>query len=97
VGASVVRAGLRNRRRCGATHAVLRELFLLEACAVLERAVVRCGWELLTLVVLSNHLDLLVKTPRANLAKGMQAFLSGHAQWSGRRRRRSGHLFQGRH
>jgi hypothetical protein len=70
---------------------------LLEACEVLERAVVGCGWELLAFVVLSTHLHLLVKTPRANLAKGMQAFLSGHAQWSGRRRRRSGHLFQGRH
>ena len=65
--------------------------------ADLERAVVRYGWELLAFVVLSNHLHLLLKTPRPNLAKGMQAFLSGYAQWSARRRRRSGHLFQGRY
>jgi REP element-mobilizing transposase RayT len=65
--------------------------------ADLERAVTRCGWELLAFVVLSNHHHLLVKTPRPNLARGMQAFLSGYAQWSGRRRRRSGHLFQGRY
>jgi REP element-mobilizing transposase RayT len=63
----------------------------------LERAVVRCDWELFAFVVLSNHLHLLLKTPRPNLAKGMQAFLSAYAQWSGRRRRRSGHLFQGRY
>jgi REP element-mobilizing transposase RayT len=47
----------------------------------LERAVVRFGWELLAFVVLSNHLHLLLKTPRPNLARGMQAFLSGYAQW----------------
>ena len=65
--------------------------------ADLERVVGRFGWELLAFVVLSNHLHLVLKTPRPNLAKGMQAFLSGYAQWSARRRRRSGHLFQGRY
>jgi REP-associated tyrosine transposase len=43
----------------------------------LERAVLRFGWEPLGFVVLSNHLHLLLKTPRPNLAAGMQAFLSG--------------------
>ena len=42
----------------------------------------RFGWEVLAFVVLSNHLHLVLKTPRPNLAKGMQAFLSGYAQWS---------------
>jgi REP element-mobilizing transposase RayT len=65
--------------------------------ADLERAVVRAGWEVLGFAVLSNHLHLLLKTPRPNLARGMQAFLSGYAQWCGRRRRRAGHLFQGRY
>jgi len=63
----------------------------------LERAVQRFGWELLCFVVMSNHLHLLLKTPRPNLGAGMQAFLSGYAQWWGRRRRRIGHLFQGRY
>lgn len=63
----------------------------------LERAVTRSGWELLAFVVMSNHLHLLLKTPRPNLARGMQAFLSAYAQWCGRRRRRAGHLFQGRY
>jgi REP element-mobilizing transposase RayT len=63
----------------------------------LERVVGRAGWELLSFVVLSNHLHLLLKTPRPNLGRGMQAFLSAYALWWGRRRRRRGHLFQGRY
>lgn len=65
--------------------------------ADLERVVVRADWELLSFVVMSNHLHLLLKTPRPNLAWGMQAFLSGYALWWGRHRRRRGHLFQGRY
>ena len=41
----------------------------------LERTVLRFGWELLAFVVMGNHLHLLLKTPRPNLAKAMQAFL----------------------
>src|SRR5262249_12925481 len=63
----------------------------------LENAVVRYGWELLCYVIMGNHLHLLLKTPRPNLGAGMQSFLSGYAIWSGRRWRRSGHLFQGRY
>jgi REP element-mobilizing transposase RayT len=63
----------------------------------LESAVVRYGWELLCYVIMGNHLHLLLKTPRPNLGAGMQSFLSGYAIWSGRRWRRSGHLFQGRY
>ena len=63
----------------------------------LERSVLRCGWEVLAFVILNNHLHLLLKTPQPNLAKGMQAFLSAYAVWSAKRRRRPGHLFQGRY
>jgi REP element-mobilizing transposase RayT len=63
----------------------------------LAHTVCRCGWELLSYAVMSNHLHLLLKTPRPNLAGGMQGFLSGFALWSGRRRGRIGHLFQGRY
>src|SRR5215218_4002481 len=65
--------------------------------ADLERSVGRCGWELLAFVLMGNHLHLLLKTPRPNLARGMQGFLSAYALWSGLRRRRAGHLFQGRY
>jgi hypothetical protein len=37
----------------------------------LDSTVGRADWELLAFVVLSNHLHLLVKTPRPNLAAGM--------------------------
>ncbi len=63
----------------------------------LAKAVDRCGWELLAFVAMSNHLHLLLKTPRPNLARGMQTFLSAYAQWCARHRRRPGHLFQGRY
>src|SRR6202044_3779906 len=63
----------------------------------LEQAVIRYGWELPCYVVMGNHLHLLVKTPRPNLGAGMQSFLPGYAIWSGRRWRRTGHLFQGRY
>src|SRR6185437_12368516 len=65
--------------------------------ADLERAVTRSGWLVLGFVVMSNHLHLLVRTPRPNLARGMQAFFSAYAAWAARRRRRPGHLFQGRY
>jgi putative transposase len=63
----------------------------------LARTVARSEWQLLSFVVLSNHLHLLLKTPRPNLARGMQAFLSAYAVYAARRRRRAGHVFQGRY
>jgi putative transposase len=63
----------------------------------LQRTVTRAGWELTAFVFMTNHLHLLLKTPRPNLARGMQSFLSSYALYSARRRRRPGHLFQGRY
>jgi putative transposase len=63
----------------------------------LARTVARSDWQLLSFVVLSNHLHLLLKTPHPNLARGMHAFLSAYAIYAARRRRRAGHVFQGRH
>jgi putative transposase len=63
----------------------------------LARTVGRSDWQLLSFVVLSNHLHLLLKTPRPNLARGMQSFLSAYALYAARRRRRAGHVFQGRY
>lgn len=61
--------------------------------ADLERTVHRFEWDVLAFAIMSNHLHLLLRTPRPNLAKGMQAFLSAYALWSARRRHRPGHLF----
>lgn len=65
--------------------------------ACLERAVRRSGWSLYAFVFLTNHLHLVLKTPRPNLAKGMQLFLSSYANGWARRHRHGGHLFQGRY
>ena len=63
----------------------------------LARCVSRYGWELLTYVLLTNHLHLMLRTPRPNLSRGMQYFLSSYANWYNRRQGRPGHLFQGRY
>ena len=50
----------------------------------LRRTMLRYGWELLAFVFMEmeNHLHLLLKTPRPNLARGMQQFLSSYAPLS---------------
>src|ERR1700741_2058899 len=45
--------------------------------AGLEDTVVRCGWELLCYVIMDNHLHLMLKPPRPNLAAGMQSVSLG--------------------
>jgi hypothetical protein len=45
---------------------------------------------------MSNHLHVVLKTP-PNLSRGMQSFLSAYANGWSRRRRFSGHVFQGRY
>ena len=45
---------------------------------------------------MTNHYHLVVETPDANLSKGMRQLNGVFTQWSNRRHRRSGHLFQGR-
>ncbi len=59
--------------------------------ACLERAVRRSGWLLYAFVLLTNHLYLVLKTPRPSLAKGMQLFLSSYANGWARRHRHCGH------
>jgi putative transposase len=63
----------------------------------LEKAVQRSGWVLYAFVVMTNHLHLVLKTPRANLSRGMQLLLSSYANWWARRHQLGGHLFQGRY
>jgi hypothetical protein len=44
-----------------------------------------------------NHIHALIQTPEPNLARGMQHWLSGYANWYAKRNRRTGHLYQGRY
>ena len=63
---------------------------------ILEDTVVRCGWEMFSLVFMPNHFHLFFRTPRPNLSRGMQRLLSSYASGYTRRHRRPGHVFQGR-
>jgi REP element-mobilizing transposase RayT len=47
--------------------------------------------------LMTNHVHLLVETPRANLQRFMQGLLTGYSVYFNRRHRRSGHLMQGRY
>ncbi|MGC8638624.1 MAG: transposase [Isosphaeraceae bacterium] len=62
----------------------------------LATVVTRLEWDLISFVLMPNHLHLLVRTPRPNLSRGMQHLISGYANWQARRRQRPGHTFQGR-
>lgn len=63
----------------------------------LNEEVTRSGWKILAYCWMPNHIHLLVQTPEPNLARGMQHWLSGYANWYAKRNRRVGHLFQGRY
>ena len=47
----------------------------------LEATVQRYGWELLSYVLMTNHLHAFFRTPEPNLSRGMQYLLSGYANW----------------
>ena len=55
-----------------------------------------CAVDLYGFVLMENHVHLLCRTPRANLSRFMQRLLSSYALYWRYKRRRPGHLFQGR-
>jgi hypothetical protein len=46
---------------------------------------------------MTNHVHLVIHTPRGNLSQFMQRLQTAYTVWFGRRHQRSGHLFQGRY
>lgn len=52
---------------------------------------------LLCYCLLSNHVHLLVETPRGNLSKLMQAFQTSYTRYFNRRHGRTGHVFEQRY
>jgi REP element-mobilizing transposase RayT len=54
-------------------------------------------WRCHAYCLMSNHYHLFVETAHGNLSKGMRQLNGVYTQWSNRRHRRSGHLFQGRY
>lgn len=70
-----------------------RRVFL----GMLNDAGQHCRWRRLAYCLMGNHYHLLVATPEAGLAVGMQRLNGLYAQGFNRRHRRSGHLFQDRY
>ena len=55
------------------------------------------GVELLCYCLLTNHVHLLLETPKGNLAKFMQPFQTSYTVYFNRRHRRTGHVFEQRY
>jgi REP element-mobilizing transposase RayT len=70
-----------------------RELFL----STLSHVISRYGWLCHAYCLMENHYHLLIETPKANLSLGMRQLNGVYTQAFNRRRRRVGHLFQGRY
>lgn len=70
-----------------------RRLYLF----LLRREIARWQWHCLAYCLMENHVHLLIQTPNANLARGMQRLHGAYAQVFNERHDRDGHLFQGRY
>jgi putative transposase len=56
----------------------------------------RFGVRVHAYVLMDNHYHLLIETPQANLSRAMHWLNASYCVWFNRRRRRQGHLLQGR-
>jgi REP-associated tyrosine transposase len=65
--------------------------------ARLRRVVRSNRWHCLAFCLMDNHIHLLIETPLANLALGMQHIHGPYAQTFNKRHKKVGHLFQGRY
>jgi REP element-mobilizing transposase RayT len=64
---------------------------------VLAEVTSRFRWRCHAYCLMENHYHLMIETPEGNLIKGMRQLNGVFTQWSNRRHKRSGHLFQGRY
>ena len=64
---------------------------------VLASVARRFNWLVHAYCLMSNHYHLLIETPDGNLSQGMRQLNGVYTQYSNRRHRRVGHLFQGRY
>ncbi len=62
-----------------------------------EEACEKFGWLVHAWVLMGNHVHFLLETPEPNLVVGMKWLLGVYTQGWNRRRKRRGHLFQGRY
>ena len=63
----------------------------------IAEAKLRYGFNLYAYVLMTNHYHLLIETPNSNLHNIMQYLNSSYSTYTNTKRRRSGHLFQGRY
>lgn len=64
---------------------------------LLGRTVDRYGWRLHAYCLMGNHFHLVLETPHANIAVGMQYLKSVYALWFNDSKPREGHLFERRY
>jgi REP element-mobilizing transposase RayT len=64
---------------------------------ILGDVVEQFDWRCHAYCLMDNHYHLVVETPEGNLSKGMRQLNGLYTQYSNRRHRRVGHLFQGRY
>lgn len=64
---------------------------------LLERTVARYRWQLHAYCLMGNHFHLVLDTPDANIAAGMQYLKSAYALWFNDAKPREGHLFERRY
>jgi len=64
---------------------------------VLGEVISRFRWRCHAYCLMGNHYHLMIETPEGNLTKGMRQLNGVFTQWSNRRHKRSGHVFQGRY
>ena len=69
----------------------------VECLRILASVVARCEWELFSYCLMTNHYHLLLRTPKANLAEGMQRLNFVYARRFNRRHGRLGHAFERRY
>ncbi len=63
----------------------------------LKEAQKKYGYLLHCYVLMTNHYHLLIETPRGNMSKVMHYINGSYTSYINRKRRRDGHLFQGRY
>jgi REP element-mobilizing transposase RayT len=63
----------------------------------IHEVALRAGWHVYTYAIMPNHFHLMLRTPRANLGRGMHLLLSGFACRFNGLRDEQGHVFQGRY
>jgi REP element-mobilizing transposase RayT len=64
---------------------------------VLGEVILRFRWRCHAYCLMGNHYHLMIETPEGNLTKGMRQLNGVFTQWSNRRHKRTGHVFQGRY